>query len=788
MAQREDVPEWAAPIAGIYITFESFPGVELALTSLDPRRGKVHPELVAVRAVETPEGIKQQATVFIPDGKLGYFLKRLGDYAQTAGQTKGKNRNLADRIASISLASLEQLWTDPLEDFPAPQVRTWWELWLRPRDGGARARVDTFAAEVGARVGRMTLGFADRLVVLIEATAEQLAAALSVLDDLAEIRRPPRLASLIALEPPEEQADWVAELEARTTAAPEDSPAACVLDTGVFGEHPLLEPSLEAPDRHACDPAWNVRDHDGHGTEMAGIALFGDLESEIVSGQRVRLHHRLESVKILPPPPAQNPEELWGAITATAASLVEITRPRRPRVFSLAVTADWDTDSRTNIQIGEPTSWSAAVDALSAGLAIDVTPDGLLFLNESELAARRLFLISAGNVYRYEDDHLARSDVEPIEDPAQAWNALTIGAFTERDDASSTRGFAGWTALAPHGELSPFSRTGVAFSRAWPHKPDVVLEGGNVARSPAGGAFDTPESLQILTTKAPLRDQRLLTVTHATSAATSRAAHLGASILADRPDWWPETVRALIVHSAEWTPAMGRQFAPATSRAARVALLRRYGMGMPDLRRATRSAADALTLVAQEVIHPFDGQGHMREMHLHDLPWPKDVLSGLGAAQVRMRVTLSYFIEPNPARRGWASRYSYSSHGLRFEVRRATETTDEFRKRINLRARAEEERRATTESDAGEWFFGADARSAGSLHSDIWEGTAADLAERGAVAVFPVGGWWKERKDRDHSDRGARYALVVSIETPGQDVDVWTPVAQQVGVPIVIDT
>ena len=45
------------------------------------------------------------------------------------------------------------------------------------------------------------------------------------------------------------------------------------------------------------------------------------------------------------------------------------------------------------------------------------------------------------------------------------------------------------------------------FGKGWPVKPDVVLEGGNVARSPGGGSYDTPEELQVLTTKAPIRDQ-----------------------------------------------------------------------------------------------------------------------------------------------------------------------------------------------------------------------------------------------------------------------------------------
>jgi hypothetical protein len=174
----------------------------------------------------------------------------------------------------------------------------------------------------------------------------------------------------------------------------------------------------------------------------------------------------------------------------------------------------------------------------------------------------------------------------------------------------------------------------------------------------------------------------------------------------------------------------------------------------------------------------------MREMHLYDLPWPTDVLEGLGETMVRLRVTLSYFIEPNPGSRGWVRRYSYASHSLRFDVRRATESNDDFRKRINQLALAENEARPPSHaSDAPEWYFGPDYRVSGSLHTDIWSGTAADLAQRGGVAIYPVTGWWKERPSHDHSDRGARYALIVSIETPGQDVDIWTPVAQEVGIP-----
>ncbi len=42
----------------------------------------------------------------------------------------------------------------------------------------------------------------------------------------------------------------------------------------------------------------------------------------------------------------------------------------------------------------------------------------------------------------------------------------------------------------------------------------------------------------------------------ATSAATAQAARLAAIVQAEYPNLWPETARALIVHSAEWTQAM----------------------------------------------------------------------------------------------------------------------------------------------------------------------------------------------------------------------------------------
>jgi hypothetical protein len=556
-----------------------------------------------------------------------------------------------------------------------------------------------------------------------------------------------------------------------------------VLDTGVTRGHPLLAASLAAADCHSCEPSWGVHDHDGHGTEMAGLALHGDLGPVLAGSGPVQLRHGLESVKILPPH-GENPPELYGAITAEATSRVEIQAPRRRRCFSMAVTA---TDERDR---GQPTSWSAAVDALAAGRAFDVSSRGLVYLDTGGDAAHRLFVVSAGNVspMALQVAHLDRSDTDAVHDPAQAWNALTVGAFTDKTHVQDPK-WSAWTPVAPAGDLSPWSTTSVVFADAWPIKPDVVFEGGNIVKNAKGEVnFPCPDLCLLSTHYQPA--EKAFVLSWATSAATAQAARMAAMIAAEYPTLGPEAVRGLIVHSAEWTPQMQAHLRGTSGKRARARLVRRYGFGVPNLDRALRSASDALTLIAQDSIRPFVPKAsnrndrQMGDIHFFELPWPREVLQSLGETPTRLRVTLSYFIEPNPGRRGWKNRHRYASHGLRFEVKGPTESMDEFRKRLNERALDEDEEKPTTGGDSAEWYLGEQARNHGSIHSDILQGFAADIAERGVVAISPVSGWWKDQPKRDRSDKGARYALVVSIETPGVEADIWTPVAQQVALSV----
>ena len=281
--------------------------------------------------------------------------------------------------------------------------------------------------------------------------------------------------------------------------------------------------------------------------------------------------------------------------------------------------------------------------------------------------------------------------------------------------------------------------------------------------------------------------QRLFTTANATSAATALAARMAAQVMAVYPDLWPESVRGLIVHSAEWTDAMKRVFLPGArpSKNAYTQLVRHCGFGVPDLDRALWSVSNSLTMVVEAQLHPFQRKGKeqptLRDMNLHRLPWPLAELEALGETQVEMRVTLSYFIEPNPSERGIRSRYRYESHGLRFDVRRPYESEEDFRARINAAARDEEEGSRSRGEDPG-WLIGPQNRHKGALHSDIWRGNAADLASRGTLAVYPALGWWKTRMRLERYGMAARYALVVSIRVPEIEVELYNAIANQITV------
>lgn len=736
---------------GVYLDFAIQKGSEPIVDALESQKKQI--ELISVKPHPTRES-DFVATVFVPSKSALFFNKKIRAF-QKQDTPKGNPRyaELVSRISSIAAGDIRSVWDEDTGPLPQLGADVWWEVWTRT---GLTSRFITIARHIGLRVDdQAVLRFPERSVLLCHGTRELVEQAMQSSGAVAELRNPISAPSFLLSLGPAGAAEVVQQLLGRITNPSQADPAVCLLDSGVNFGHPLLVSSLAAADAQSYNPAWGSGDTQywqGHGTAMAGIALLGDLAELVGTQHQIVLQHRLESVKILPPA-GQNDPEAYGYITIESGARAEIQNPNRLRVFCMAVTSD---KPRSD---GKPSSWSSAIDRFI-----------------SDEAHRRLFVISAGNIDGeiMRQDYPPRNDATPVKNPAQAWNAISVGAYTQKTEIYDPQ-FVGRDVLARPGDLAPVSATSVSWSHRWPIKPEIVCEGGNLCIEPVHDVGEAIDDLCLISTNHAY-NVTLLKRFRDTSAAAAQASKLCAELLSEFPTFWPETIRGLVVHSARWSSEMISQFNsdPPKSKALS---LRRYGYGVPDRDRAFRSALNDLTLIAEETITPFQkikSDIKTKEMNIHQLPWPTQVLEGLGNEEVELRITLSYYISPNPGERSWSRTHSYSSFGLRFDVKRAGENLDQFRKRVNKAAREEGEIGGAAASDPG-WYLGAQLRNRGSIHSDYWYGKASDLAKREAIGVFPISGWWKENRSLGGWENETRYSLIATIRT--KTADVYTPVA-----------
>ncbi len=541
----------------------------------------------------------------------------------------------------------------------------------------------------------------------------------------------------------------------------EDAPAVVLLDTGIATGHPLLKSAILSATT-AGPEIPSPEDTYGHGTKMAGLALHRDLGAAIERG-RADASHWLQSSRLLIAPgygtAADENYEKWPVLTERAVRSAEDADARpRNRAFVLAVTRSMQDPPLDGIA---PTLWSQAVDQLAFR-------EGL----------GRLMIVAAGNARDTEWLKLAElypqlQLSEKIHQPAQASNALTVGAFTARVELPNDQDYAEARVVATKpGGISPYTSTGLV-GNEWPIKPDVVFEGGNLAIS--GLLTDsTVPTLSALTTNHRHMHGSPVGLMSMTSEASARVAHLAAHIWSLEPKLRPETVRGLIVHSASWTKAMVEDFSGLNDR------LQACGYGVPNERLASECAQGAATIVVEDAMpnaiaeqepkktppkrattKPTETK-HRRKVKLYKLPLPESLLTD-DDPEVQLRVTLSYFTEPNKF-----GRRTYHGLDLKWDMQGPQESDEGFKQRINalLRPTDDEGKRLKIEKTKSfNWDVGIERRSRGTVQSDRWRGKMSELVGDKLIAIYPVLGWWDQRKALKTAEMN--FSLVVSVFGPG---------------------
>lgn len=670
----------------LLLNIRSAPGYPLKLDSLESSRKKDADGiyLLNVRMEDTEEGPVTCAAISMPLGRLDVLAQKVADYGDPEKDSREKknprNAELLENIDAIGVAALDALWMEP-EPLPEAEDMLWWELWVSraPRSDKAteswEGRFNRVCERLGLVTNRFRLYLPDNIVVLAKASRQQLEESLDLLNTLTEVHKVRPCSLDLSELPGPEQHEWIGAALERIEWPDENAPAVCVLDTGVNRAHPLLSQLLTESDTDTILPALGASDHhdprDAHGTAMAGIAAYDDLRGLIVDPQRWAQFHRLESMKIIHDGDEHEPEN-YGAVTNQAINRQESKHSERPRVYCLAITQPGA------LVEGQPSAWSAGVDATAAGTG-------------EEDAPKRLIVVSAGNQRNFLSYSYPKGNEEaPIESPAQAWNALVVGAMTRRANTGDDDGTADASRAVGNSEgLSPFSRTSVKWLSHWPIKPDIVMEGGNLAID-GQGHYVEKDRLELLTTAPDFLKKPLCNI-NGTSAATASASRLAAMLQAKFPSYWAETYRGLMVHSARWSSTMigSTRLHRAGSSEDVERMLRLYGYGEPYAPRLFGSGESGVTMIIQDEIQPYDtesqpGEAKLGYFNLHDLKWPTAVFDKNPDVQLTLRATLSYFIDPNPGSRCWhrSKKYRYASHLLRFTFKRSTESPEVFRQNL----------------------------------------------------------------------------------------------------------
>jgi hypothetical protein len=741
-----------------------------ALKSLDGNRGKF--ELLQV----TQNGKIINVIIRLNKGGLKVLETKIKEYLEkTTIKGLPKNALLLNAIRSIRKATVQTLWTESLP-FPTETQPIWWEGWLlRDKDTAASSKIlESFTAVCRDNgldfFTEPKLRFAERTLVYFKATPNQLSEISGLLHDMAELHKPAFLPTLFDNMPPSEQREWTDELSQRTLLSSPNAPIVGLLDTGVMHTHPLLQKLISAQDCLVIT-GETANDLQNHGTGMASLIFFGEeLPALLAGNQPIQVPAKIRSVKIIPDRPHTGDISIEKTLatlrTAQGIATLEENASQVQTICFANTLHDSPSDST-------PDAWSSLLDKQA-------------FASEERQKSSRLFFISGGNIREQTviKNYPNQRDCPEatIETPAQAWNVITVGGITNLDTPAADIPLP----IARAGSLSPLARTGLAWQdKKSLIKPEIVFEAGNVDRQ---SGLDHENWKLLVANASP---ERLFGLMSGTSPATALAARFHAQLAEIYPRYSQELLRALIIHSAEWPSAMK---ITTTRKDERIKIARKIGYGVPDLQRAISCSENRTTLIIESELQPFSENGNsppkLKEMALLDLgKWPiTEVLRKNPNADFQMRVTLSYFIEPNPGNRSYKNEYSYASHQLRFDVNQKNESRDAFLKRINKAAINEEteppENHLEAEKDSDQWFFGPKSpmRTAGSIHTDIWDGSAADMLNARYIAIYPTKGWWKSRAKLNRYNSKTKFALVVTFKTI-EGIDIYTPLATLIQIP-----
>jgi hypothetical protein len=475
-------------------------------------------------------------------------------------------------------------------------------------------------------------------IARIKVTHEVLELLLEV-EIVKEIDRPPQPAF-------ERTADYNLPISSfpEVISPPEENCGILVIDSGVQSGHPLIAPVLGEADVFS-DPGQQLikggaEDVNGHGTSVAGIAIYGDVENCIK--------------KLSFDPTAW----LFSArVTDEDCKYYEDLLLETQLDQAIKAFVDHYPNCKViNISLGDYEKFY--IDGMKQfRLAAKIDEIAYQYQNKNK---NIVFVISAGNSYHedleYEQlrtdypNYLLNKNARII-DPATSAIALTVGSLSYGRGSMTEPADVRRQAIAKlRGYPSPFTRTG--FGVDGMIKPDVVDFGGDLALDLSyREGLDLPKVSQLgdnvagvsVVTFSKNFQSSLFHICSGTSFAAPRVANIAAQLFTKYPNASSNLIRALIVNSAVLPKEIPDEFSKGKKSQKIKKQLQIYGYGQTDLERAMYSAENYVVLSEDKIDIPVG------KFHIYEIPQLPEEFFDIEGTRT-LSVTLAFDPPTRPTR------------------------------------------------------------------------------------------------------------------------------------------
>lgn len=522
----------------------------------------------------------------------------------------------------------------------------------------------------------------------------------------------------------------------------------CILDSGINSNHLLLKSAIA--DGQSYIPNKDAADESGHGTHVAGIALYGDVHAN-ANANYWQPQLWLLNGRIL------NERNEFDVET------IENTLDKAVRYF-----VDEYQCKIFNLSIGN-------VNAPYSGAHVK----GIAYV--LDMLARELdvlFIISTGNFtgndeleipdksWRTEYPSYLLDDVSVIIDPAPALNGLTVGSHALHELSGSAQRY-------PHDlqdlpvasaeQPSPFTRHGPSVKKAL--KPELIAHGGNYTVNVRNGKQHVANSrgLGVVSLNHQPIGATLLSESSGTSFAAPYISHLAGRLLNEYPDASANLLRALLVNQSVMPDSVEEAFpddlVQSNKDAKRLSPHREVsGYGKVDEDILYRSTEQAVALYVDEKIED-------NTYHFYELPLPDEYFQGSQRTR-EIRVTLSYM---PPVKR---TRIEYRGSRMWFRLVKG-ESLEQVQKHFN---KADEKGVRSMGDYSNNREVGSETRDRGTVQSDVWRLKRPNKGEKWFVVVLRNDYAWAENM----CDFEEPYALVVSVaDRENEQAQLYTRIRQQ---------